>query len=1049
MKTLKDFKDTFTFFTYVDSLIQRNKKKAAGELAEEYWGHWHKLNSDYLEVYNTNDVDSIPYVILEKINAVDLLKMGGSDSYGIDKICLTRTGEIDIHQDKSALLGDKNASAKLAEGMMSLKDHPLKNVRHYVLNTTYKDTSSYFEVWKEDKPLIYKFGDFVPADDNDEAIEQDKQLWNFIKSVNDFNYVAPPLKGFIPRNSHQTKYVDTILDLLIQQFDTTGSAKGYAKGAGALGKSVLDSVIMARMQNSRWSENETNSPAPLSVTFFHSSKTISDNGSTEVAIRKDEGIYDKVIVVSGTDVIDGEDGTNLPEKFEKTTNAVATVEKIIEAMDMKQSVLILTLYHHSEIIAEINRLLKKEYKGFKIWARRRDECDWPCSNYYSSFAPALDKRTDSCVTFGSSGTDRFGDPLADYGTNNQTIHGPLLYEFTWAQAEKTGLVKPLCLITPIIKMSEIVSVYPDIVDKDGNLDYTRTVDGVPVDNTYPTVMDVVKVVGVQKAMIEHPAIKRSLMFSGRVKKNQLIKKNWKTIAKKHLGTSKLEKEITNLHHEVINDEQYNTTSFKGNHTQAIKRAKSKERYVMSTCKAFNRGYNDVAPHGYKREWLKHNAGFHISARSEVNLVQEIWRFVRLDNNDSDKFSYYICPIIINDINIDNISWEESSIDILKNIFKYNRNIADEFISIAKKGATKNQQTQGQQLKFALPEDFDPSHFEHLVNIIAHKSQGTVFPTMAREAHDWLTNEYLKLEDPTNSWSKNIVHKEFYKIAKFKPLYALNKLPNVWRERFFNNPNDKYGTDTWRQMNDNLLQYKKYCKQQKIHKANIIATVSKIVDAHIRMQPLRPEKQITYVDAIKKHFNISLERPMPREDQNRWYNTYIAYTKSIDIHPNKCVKNLKIIDSNTKKIFDLILKLAKSGKYTNLNELAQQAYDDMPSIGVNNTGPYFSVGSIRLKLIQEGHLKKNIAFTSLSQDYQNTYISTLNNIKIENPNSTAKGWIIGTPIDSNKEIIKVKASQTLGKVLKKFNMSEGAVSGCLRGTRNHHKGYTWTREEQDA
>ena len=49
MKTLKDFKDTFTFFTYVDSLIQRNKKKAAGELAEEYWGHWHKLNSDYLQ----------------------------------------------------------------------------------------------------------------------------------------------------------------------------------------------------------------------------------------------------------------------------------------------------------------------------------------------------------------------------------------------------------------------------------------------------------------------------------------------------------------------------------------------------------------------------------------------------------------------------------------------------------------------------------------------------------------------------------------------------------------------------------------------------------------------------------------------------------------------------------------------------------------------------------------------------------------------------------------------------------------------------------------
>ena len=108
-------------------------------------------------------------------------------------------------------------------------------------------------------------------------------------------------------------------------------------------------------------------------------------------------------------------------------------------------------------------------------------------------------------------------------------------------------------------------------------------------------------------MAEHPAIKRTLMFSGRVKKNQLIKKNWKWVAEKHLGNSKLEKQIKNLHFEIINDDKYNKDSFKSNHNLAIKKAKSKDNYVLGSCRVFNRGYNDVAPNGYKGEWLKHNA----------------------------------------------------------------------------------------------------------------------------------------------------------------------------------------------------------------------------------------------------------------------------------------------------------------------------------------------------------------------------------------------------------------------------------------------------------
>ena len=122
-------------------------------------------------------------------------------------------------------MGDKNASAKLAEGMMSLKDHPLKNVRYYILNTTYKDVSTYFEVWEGDKPLVYKFSDFVPSDDNEEEVEQDKKLWEFINSVDNFNYVAP---HSLFRNKWQTEYVDTN-KITYTAIDKT-IAKGYNKG---------------------------------------------------------------------------------------------------------------------------------------------------------------------------------------------------------------------------------------------------------------------------------------------------------------------------------------------------------------------------------------------------------------------------------------------------------------------------------------------------------------------------------------------------------------------------------------------------------------------------------------------------------------------------------------------------------------------------------------------------------------------------------------------------------------------------------------------------
>jgi len=63
------------------------------------------------------------------------------------------------------------------------------------------------------------------------------------------------------------------------------------------------------------------------------------------------------------------------------------------------------------------------------------------------------------------------------------------------------------------------------------------------------------------------------------------------------------------------------------------------------------------------------------------------------------------------------------------------------------------------------------------------------------------------------------------------------------------------------------------------------------------------------------------------------------------------------------------------------------------------------------------------------------------------NKNFRGWIIGTPIDPSKETIRSAGIQT--DILKKLNISASGISNCITGRNLTHKGYTWTREEQDA
>lgn len=782
IKTLQDFDNSKQFINYLTIQLSKGNSKPAGSLFEDFTREYHLEFGDYIQVYDSNDIDNIPDVILDKLDAWDLLDKG-ANSYGIDKICVTRHNEIDIHQDKSTLHTDKNISAKKAEAMMSLRDNPLKNVRNFILNTTAQNISHYKEVWKDQPPITFGFDSFVPDQTDLDAVSKDKKFWKNIKTRAKGKSTVK-VYGFESRGPAQDEYIEAGVKECTIQITKNGYAKWHQLAVGAVGKSVLDPVLLTELED-LFDPLLTNTPQPVSVGFWHSSKTLPANGWEFVQRRRAKGIYDEVIIVSGTNVIDGESESN-DDRFPRTTNIADAVVKIKEALDNNKSVLLIALYHRAEQIQRIKTHLSWYYKGFKFWFRYRDECDWPCSNVHSSFSPALDIRTDSVITFGSSGTTRLGkDPIIDYGLNNVQIHGPCAYTYTWKQAEDEKLVKPLILILPSVKESEIAYLFPQFVNKDGRVDWNMKVDGISVDNDYPTVGLIADMICYIRSLVEYPEIQRTLMFANRVKKNKLAEVNFCWVANKILGNSKQEKAVKEMFFLTLRDDKYNTLTLSDK--VSIKKAKKHTRYTIGSSKVFSRGYNDTSS-------PKHHASIHWDPKGEVNFCQEIWRTNRLDNDKwgnpigGDPFSYLICPQIINDLD-DKPNWSEERTNKLLHIIRHNKNVSEEFESEYQKSGSKRKKAK-RKGRIWIPENFDITTYNNLVNFVALNSRGNAHESLTVRAHSWLLKEYMKLSpnDLVNPKGRKHINEKWLTLPEFTPLFNEYKLykssPRTFREAFW-------------------------------------------------------------------------------------------------------------------------------------------------------------------------------------------------------------------------------------------------------------------------
>lgn len=857
---LSKFSSSENLFEQISKLLSSGvarNKKIAGDLFEQYTQQYHIEFGDYFAVYDANDKLNIPHQVIDRIDGWDLLDRG-ANAFAIDKIAVTKNPEkfddfeIDIHQDKSTLHMDSNLSTDKAAKMMSVRNNPLKNIRHWIINTTAQDISHYASVWK-DHPLICYGYDYFVGDDA-ESKKRDLMFWKNI-SLREQNKPTTNIYNFTPRNSGQTDWISAGKIFAEQSFQQIQSAKWHQLGVGALGKSVVDPVMLAELEY-LFNSDLTKTPHPVSVSFYHSSKTLPKNGLEEVRRRRAKGIYDEVFVVSGTQVIDGENDNNLRTIFPKENHPDKAVQRITSALDAGKSVLILALYHNSRHVADIKTLLNDIYPGFRFWYRKRDECDWPAGSPDSSFAYALDHRTESVITYGSSGTERESKDPTGYGTNNVNIHGPCVHKFTWGQAEDQDLVKPLILITPQIKESDFAAWYPEFVnEKTGRVEWGLKVDGNSVDEEFPTVGLIADLTAIAQTMYKYPELTNGLAFSHRVKTNKLAEVNWLSICDRVLPKDSNGRRVRKAFWQVLNDDRYDSSSLKDDKWR-IKQALKHKHNIVAACRLIGRGYDQP----------KHNWATHLDPKGIVDTCQEIWRATRKDPDNPDPFAYYVLPLRYNDLD-DEPSFSEDRLQQLQSILEQHDPIRDQFELLTQNpggGGKKRSKLPGTQ-RIILPENFDPAQLGSLYTWYQYSRKLEIIEDLYADAHGWLLSKYMSCPELNlnNNKLMGSILNEFLNHERFKPLFSLWKLAKNHKHSFKANfwaglyVNDRKYSDSIRlQVYRNKMEFDRWKRQSIEKRKRIEDQIKKEAPLLFRRIPFTGQRFTNVTKTLADKYNLS-------------------------------------------------------------------------------------------------------------------------------------------------------------------------------------------------
>lgn len=775
---LKKFRNTETFFNHIVDLHSKSGESSvlAGQEFEDFnfYALPNYVRNDIIAVWDTNDHKNIPAKVIKEIFGDDwnLIKevLKGS-SYGLDKVIQFNDSTYGFVSDKSTLK-DTIDKSKI-EGLLTLYPRLQNTVKEWIICTNAKAVPQRVKGITKGIITYVLYDDYVPC--SEIGTQKEENLWKLIESASKTNKKKiNKIQGtfnFKFRNSLQKKYVDDAKKFASDQF-MAGIVRVWHWGEGSmgLGKSLLDQVIDSLIQNLFFDPDRTNTPVPVNVNVFNSRKNAKQNGERCLDVRKQFCGPCKTIWVTGAEDVKDEDD-NIPHKQFLDINKI--VEEILDAIEKKIPVEIMTLNNHAEILSQVEKDLAKHHRGFKFWNGNIDELDTLAT---------LDKASkwnlwfdiDFCHRWGSTGTPVYNkdknaseNPYMD----NISRFGPRSSFVSVKDAQDKKLIPPLCIHTVGVKLSELQGI-PGMPTK-GRKDIPILKTPVKGFETilwnkkdrYMNVEELARFYGVIKTFCMRPDLflnKHITGFTNFIAQAQLFKKNFRPIIDHIEGNSLVGRKLKKLVLLLLNEQKDG-----GINDKKLARLFSEKEAIVMSQKLLGRGVD-----------LQFQTGFHLVIKSTRDMLQEIFRLMRLADNlaweDPRQQRHYILVVVINDIDPDSPTVDQEFVDTLNGIMDHYESAKTEMETVWKSGSSAGGGGSRQPKSFDAI-DIDPTDMNTIVRLMSSRSTtGGFMAAPAVKLHNRILSQMLSLPVPTYTADVNKILNQFLDDKDFNEIYQLSE-----------------------------------------------------------------------------------------------------------------------------------------------------------------------------------------------------------------------------------------------------------------------------------